>query len=112
MTESGVAPVYGVPRGWKLHTVDEIKSPERYSCVAGPFGSNIASRFFVEEGVPIIRGSNLRDDLTRFVSDVFVFLSEEKANTFPAQQTVPDDLVFTLLGNHWTGRNCPKRLGI
>jgi type I restriction enzyme S subunit len=90
--------VYDVPMGWRLFSVDQIKSPDQYSCVAGPFGSSIASKFFVDDGVPVIRGSNLRDDLTRFVDDHFVFISEEKAASFRAQQTRPGDLVFTCWG--------------
>src|SRR5262245_53670612 len=90
--------VYGVPSGWRLFSVDQIKSADQYACVAGPFGSSIASKFFVDDGVPVIRGSNLRDDLTRFVADNFVFISEEKAASFRPQQTQPADLVFTCWG--------------
>jgi type I restriction enzyme S subunit len=90
--------VYGVPKGWRLFSVDQIKSTDQYACVAGPFGSNIASRFFVDDGVPVIRGSNLRDDLTRFVANNFVFISDDKAASFRAQQTQPGDLVFTCWG--------------
>ena len=42
-----------LPDGWELLTVDEIKAQEKHSCVAGPFGSSISSKFFVKEGVPI-----------------------------------------------------------
>jgi len=58
--------VYRVPSGWRVYTVDEIKASAPHSCVAGPFGSKISSKYFVDDGVPVIRGSNLRDDLTRF----------------------------------------------
>jgi len=87
-----------LPEGWKLLTVDEIKSPEKSSCVAGPFGSNISSKYFVDEGVPVIRGSNLRDDLTRFVAEGFAFVTEEQATKYKAQHVRPDDLVFTCWG--------------
>lgn len=87
-----------VPNGWKLISVDEVKSEEPKSCVAGPFGSSISSKYFVESGVPVIRGSNLRTDLTRFISENFVFVSEAKAKEFQAQHVKPDDLVFTCWG--------------
>ena len=87
-----------LPDGWKLETVDDIKSPEKSSCVAGPFGSNISSKYFVESGVPIIRGSNLRDDLTRFVPEGFAFVSEEQATNYKAQHVRGGDLVFTCWG--------------
>jgi type I restriction enzyme S subunit len=87
-----------IPDGWKLVTVDDIKSPEKSSCVAGPFGSNISSKYFVDSGVPIIRGGNLRDDLTRFVPKGFAFVSEEQAIKYKAQHVHAGDLVFTCWG--------------
>ena len=87
-----------LPANWRLLKVDDIKSPERSACVAGPFGSNISSKFFVESGVPIIRGGNLRDDLTRFVPENFAFVSEEQATKYKAQHVRAGDLVFTCWG--------------
>jgi type I restriction enzyme S subunit len=87
-----------LPHGWQLTTVDDIKATERSSCVAGPFGSNISSKYFVASGVPVIRGGNLRDDLTRFVADEFVFVSEQQATNYKAQHVRAGDLVFTCWG--------------
>lgn len=93
-------PVFGtpLPQDWKVVSVDEIKSSEKSSCVAGPFGSNISSKFFVADGVPVIRGSNLTSDLTKFVSDSFVFVSTQQAQNYPAQHVRAGDLVFTCWG--------------
>jgi type I restriction enzyme S subunit len=52
----------------------------------------------VEEGVPVIRGSNLRDDLTPFVPEGFVFVSPEQAIRYKAQHVRAGDLVFTCWG--------------
>lgn len=87
-----------LPVGWVVRSVDSIRSSEQHSCVAGPFGSNISSKYFVEEGVPVIRGSNLTDDLTRFVPSGFVFVSHEQATKYKAQHVRADDLVFTCWG--------------
>ena len=87
-----------LPDGWQILTVDDIKAPGKHSCVAGPFGSNISSKYFVESGIPVIRGNNLRDDLTRFVAKGFVFVSEEQAKNYKAQHVKPGDLVFTCWG--------------
>jgi type I restriction enzyme S subunit len=87
-----------LPLGWKLLLTDDIKSPEKSSCVAGPFGSDISSKFFVESGVPIIRGGNLRNDLTRFAPSGFAFVSEEQAMKYKAQHVRAGDLVFTCWG--------------
>ena len=97
---NSVHPVFGtkLPPGWNVRCVDEVKAPVKSSCVAGPFGSNISSKYFVSEGVPVIRGSNLTDDLTKFVSDSFVFVSPERAVSYPAQHVKAGDLVFTCWG--------------
>ena len=93
-------PLFGtpLPMGWKLLVADDIKSTEKSSCVAGPFGSNISSKFFVESGVPIIRGGNLRNDLTRFVPSGFAFVSEVQASKYKPQHVCAGDLVFTCWG--------------
>jgi type I restriction enzyme S subunit len=90
--------IFPVPLGWNRLTVDQIKSTERSSCVAGPFGSKISSKYFVEAGVPVIRGSNLRDDLTRFIPEGFVFVSEDRAREYGPQHVKSGDLVFTCWG--------------
>src|SRR5207249_2784944 len=48
--------------------------------------------------VPVIRGSNLRDDLTRFVAEGFVFVSEERGREYGPQHVKAGDLVFTCWG--------------
>ncbi|MCB9759143.1 MAG: restriction endonuclease subunit S [Alphaproteobacteria bacterium] len=88
-----------VPQTWDLATIDEIKSSEPNSCRSGPFGSSISRKYFVDEGVPVIRGSNLRDDLTRFVADEFVYVTEERTREkYRACVVQAGDLVFTCWG--------------
>jgi type I restriction enzyme S subunit len=85
-----------IPQGWQMLTVDEIKANEPRSCVAGPFGSSISSKYFVPEGVPVIRGNNLTDNLKPFVPHGFAFVSEEKAESFKAQQVKGGELLSDL----------------
>ena len=87
-----------LPRNWLITTVDAIKADEKSACVAGPFGSNISSKYFVSEGVPVIRGGNLTDNLTKFVPQNFVFVSTERAASYRAQHARAGDLVFTCWG--------------
>ena len=72
--------------------------PVKGAIVSGPFGSNIGSRFFVDEGVPVIRGNNLTFGQRRFVDDGFVYLTEEKAQEFRNCEAIEGDLVFTAAG--------------
>jgi type I restriction enzyme, S subunit len=87
-----------LPIGWHWANLEQVKYPEGRSIVSGPFGSNIGMRFFVTKGIPVIRGNNLTKDLTRFVDDGFVFLTEEKAKEFKNCEALPGDLIFTAAG--------------
>ncbi len=84
---------------WASVTIEELAAASENALATGPFGSRIGSRFFVESGVPVIRGSNLCEDTSvRLKDDGLVFLSPEKAREF-ARSTVHDgDLVFTCWG--------------
>ena len=86
-----------LPNDWKVVYAEDI-SAEGKAIVSGPFGSNIGKRFFVESGVPVIRGSNLTLGVKRFVEDVFVYLTEEKAAEFKNCEAIAGDLVFTAAG--------------
>lgn len=82
---------------WPLVAIDSIKSSEPYSLVGGPFGSNLTSRDYVDDGVPVIRGGNLPDH-TQFLDDDFVFVSEEKADQLRANLAFKGDVVITQRG--------------
>jgi type I restriction enzyme S subunit len=80
---------------WRDATVGDIAASSRNALVGGPFGSNLVSRDYVSEGVPVIRGQNMG---TRWVSGEFAFVSEEKAQSLEANLAGPGDIVFTQRG--------------
>jgi type I restriction enzyme, S subunit len=87
-----------LPKTWSLLTVDDIKAPDKKSIISGPFGSNISSRFFVENGIPVIRGNNLSLNIgKKFIDEGFAYLTEDKANELNTWAN-KDDLVFTAVG--------------
>jgi len=88
-----------LPSSWCWSTLAEVADPNSRAIVSGPFGSNIGRRFFVEKGVPVIRGNNLTTDMKRFVDDGFVFVTEKKADELGNCDAVVDDLVFTAAGS-------------
>jgi len=84
---------------WREVTVDQIRASSDYSLATGPFGSSIGSKYFQKSGVPVIRGSNLSEQVgTRLLEDDLVFLSLEKAAQFRRSIVRPGDLVFTCWG--------------
>ena len=88
----------GIPVGWDYKAVEDLKSPDARSLAAGPFGSSISSKFFVEEGVPVIRGGNLSLGKERFIANGFAFITPAKADEFKGAQVKAGDLVFTCWG--------------
>lgn len=82
---------------WPKVSLDEIKAPVRYSFVGGPFGSNLTTRDYVDEGVPVIRGNNLPTDST-FLDDDFVFVKVQKADSLSSNLAHAGDLIFTQRG--------------
>ncbi len=76
--------------------IEDIAAPVRNALVGGPFGSNLVSNDYVEDGVPIIRGQNM--GLGRWVTGDFAYVSEEKAQSLSANIARPGDLLFTQRG--------------
>lgn len=85
------------PEEWQFLTVEDIKANDKKAIISGPFGSNISSKYFVESGIPVIRGNNLSADMTRFIDDGFVFVTPEKAKALDTW-AVRGDIVFTAAG--------------
>ena len=85
----------GVGGEWRETTVDDIAASSRNALVGGPFGSNLVSRDYVSEGVPVIRGQNMG---TRWVTGDFVFVTPKKAESLEANLARPGDIVLTQRG--------------
>ncbi len=80
---------------WREAIVADIASPERNALVGGPFGSNLVSDDYLYDGVPVIRGQNMRNC---WVDGEFVFVSPTKADSLEANLARPGDIIFTQRG--------------
>jgi type I restriction enzyme S subunit len=89
---------YQLPENWKWVMIDEVQSSEKRSTITGPFGSSIGKKFFVDEGVPVIRGNNLKLGSEKFVDDGFVFITKDKAAELKGYKAFPGDILFTAAG--------------
>lgn len=84
---------------WRRVTVEQIKAGSDAALATGPFGSSISSKTFREVGIPVIRGSNLSQDVgTRLNDDGLVFLDDATAKSFRRSTVRPGDLIFTSWG--------------
>lgn len=80
---------------WIETTVGAIAASSRNALVGGPFGSNLVSKDYVDQGVPVIRGQNMGG---RWVAGDFAYVSTEKAAALSANTARPGDIVFTQRG--------------
>ena len=80
---------------WCESIVGEIAAPVRNALVGGPFGSNLVSSDYVDAGIPVIRGQNMRG---RWISGDFVFVTAGKAKSLEANLAHPRDIIFTQRG--------------
>jgi type I restriction enzyme S subunit len=87
-----------IPKSWNIVTLNDLRASDKKSIVSGPFGSNIGKRFFVEHGVPLIRGCNLTKGDEFLVEKGYVFITEEKAQELAGSVALEGDLVFTAAG--------------
>ncbi|HMQ23873.1 MAG TPA: restriction endonuclease subunit S, partial [Planctomycetota bacterium] len=84
---------------WHRTTIAEIASKKPHALATGPFGSAISAKNFVNEGVPVIRGSNLSLDVSiRLRDGGLAFLTKAKADEFKRSVARKGDLVFTCWG--------------
>ena len=77
--------------------LQDIADSEKGSIISGPFGSNISSKYFVEKGIPVIRGNNLTLGEKKYVDDGYVFITQEKADELNCW-AIENDLIFTAAG--------------
>ena len=84
---------------WARVELQEIALQEKGAIVSGPFGSSISAKYFVDEGVPVIRGNNLTKGEAKFIDNGFAYLTEAKATEFHNCIAVTDDIIFTAAGS-------------
>lgn len=84
---------------WKEVKIEFIKAESQNALATGPFGSAISSKFFKNDGVPVIRGSNLSPEISkRLIENEFAFITKEKAKEFQRSIVRKGDLIFTCWG--------------
>lgn len=83
---------------WTQATLGSIAIREGYGLVDGPFGSNLPASLYKDEGVPVIRGSNLALGASRFRAQEFVYVSWDTANRLARSLCQPLDIIFTKKG--------------
>jgi len=80
----------------QLNQKSTVRISDIANVVCGPFGSTITLKDYSNEGVPLIRISNIRED--SLVHDDLVFINNEKAAELDSYKVKENDLVISQRG--------------
>ncbi|MFI0814388.1 restriction endonuclease subunit S [Streptomyces sp. NPDC021098] len=84
-----------VPDEWTLYTPHDIAGLAKDALVIGPFGSNLKTSDYRDEGVPLVFVKDIRaEDFSR----PRAYVSTTKAVELRAHQVLPGDILITKMG--------------
>lgn len=87
----------------EIKLIDTADKKIKWSFIGGPFGSNLKSSDYVEEGIRVIQLQNIGD--AAFVNESQIFTSKEKANELLSNNIYPGDIILSKMGDP-VGRAC------
>jgi type I restriction enzyme S subunit len=82
--------------GWRSMTFAELAADTPNSCVIGPFGSDLKTCDYVDDGVPVVFVRNVRPG--RFDPFDRRYVSPAKAADLAYHKVMPGDIVITKMG--------------
>jgi type I restriction enzyme S subunit len=84
---------------WSTVALNALAAPVKSAFSTGPFGSAVSAKNFRSDGIPMLRGSNLSEDVGIRLNDAdLVYLSPDLASQFTRSTVRLGDLVFTCWG--------------
>lgn len=87
-----------VPDGWNLIPIEKIADQARkWSFTGGPFGSNLKSSDYTQDGVRVIQLQNIGDGV--FHNDSQIYTSPEKANELISCNIYPNEIILSKMGD-------------
>ena len=99
----------GLPDGWVWATVEQLASHEPNSITDGPFGSNLKTSHYTEQGPRVIRLQNIGDG---HFTDAYAHISWDHYRKLSKHEVTAGDLVIAALGKELP-RSCliPSSVG-
>ena len=82
-----------IPASWEVIPFIELADKKvKHSFTGGPFGSDLKSEHYTNEGVRVIQLQNIGDG--SFLNHDFVYTSEKKAEALKTCQIYPNDIIL------------------
>lgn len=96
MKDSAIEWIGVIPQEWNVSKLKYIKDKKEYSIVDGPFGSAISTEDYVDEGIPLVRITNLSGDYVSFSN--MVYINESLADSLRRSSFTVGDIIFAKTG--------------
>lgn len=91
-------------KNWEqIKLIDTSNKTTKWSFIGGPFGSNLKSSDYVDEGIRIIQLQNIGD--AKFNNAYKIFTSKGKADELLANNVYPGEIILSKMGDP-VGRAC------
>lgn len=82
-----------IPKSWSMKPLNELRNrTDRYSLVGGPFGSDLQTKDYTDDGVRIVQLQNIGDG--EFLNDYEIYTSEEKADQLKNCNIYAGDIII------------------
>ena len=82
-----------LPKDWHVKKICDIKDPnDKYSLTGGPFGSDLKSEHYTDDGIRIIQLQNIGDG--RFIDDYKIYTSHKKADELINCNIYPGEIII------------------
>ena len=83
-----------LPQGWVLGRISDVVLNPKNDIVDGPFGSNLKSTEYVDQGIPIIRLQNV--SRYQFINKNIRYVTKEKAEQLKRHSFLKNDIATSI----------------
>ena len=107
MKDSGVEWIGEIPSHWVVKSIKHIKSKEKFSLVDGPFGSDLKSEHFVDDGTVIVIESGFVTKGSFIQTREFKKISESHFEKVKRSQCRTGDIIISKIGDYYGMSSVP-----
>ena len=100
MKDSGIEWIGEIPEHWEVKPIKYIKSKEKNSFADGPFGSNLKSEHFVENGDVLVIESGFITT-GKFIYKDFKTITKEHFETIKRSECKAKDIIIAKIGANY-----------
>ncbi len=87
----------GLPEGWQVIRLEDLCEPGKQAIVDGPFGSNLKRSDYVEDGIPVLKIQNIKENA--IILKKMDYVRQQKYEELARHSFAEGDIVMTKLGD-------------